>query len=119
MTMRRIMCVLGAALLAGLTTPIAAGDDATYDLRGPAPQKAQTIVTKMVVRIKDADMQVKLGGQNLTLKQTLIATTEEEEKFVAVEGRQVTKSQAKIVKDVVDITAVFMGMPNKDSMTNE
>lgn len=117
--MRGIMCVLGAALLAGLATPGSAGDDAAYDLRGPAPQKGQTVVTKMVVRIKDADMQVKLGGQNLTLKQTLIATTEEEEKFLAVDGRQVTKSQAKIVKDVVDITAVFMGMPNKDSMTNE
>src|SRR6266542_3190482 len=86
-SMRGIMCVLGSVLIAGLAAPISAGDDATYDLRGPAPQKGQTITTKMVVRIKDADMQVKLGGQNLTLKQTLVATTEEEEKFLAIDGR--------------------------------
>ena len=117
--MRGTVCFLGAILLASIAGPGSARDDEAIDLRGPAPQKGQTVATKMVVRIKDADMQVKLGGQTLKLKQTLVSTTEEEEKFLAVEGRQVTKSQAKIIKDGVEIVANFMGMANKESMTNE
>ncbi|HJZ59239.1 MAG TPA: hypothetical protein VKE74_30115 [Gemmataceae bacterium] len=119
--MRRTKWAIGlAVVLAGATgVSSAARHDEEYDLRGPAPKKGQVYSSKMVLRIKDADMEVKLGGQSLKLKQTLVATTEEEEKVLAVEGRQVTKSQARIIKDQVDITADFMGMKMSEKHSNE
>ncbi len=117
--MRHVTWVAGFVAIVLAAPALAGGRDDEYDLRGPAPEKGQAIVTKMVVTIKDADMDVKLGGQALKLKQTLVATTEEEEKFIAVEGRQVVKSQSRIIKDGVKIVAVFMGQKNEDSMTND
>lgn len=119
--MRGIRWAFGLTVVLASVTGATAGrvaDDA-YDLRGPAPQKGQSYVTKMVVRIKDADMEVKLGGQTLKLKQTLVATTEEDEKVLAVDGRQVTRSQARVVKDQVEITADFAGMKNSEKSSND
>lgn len=96
----------------GLAVVFAAGvgfgradDEAGYDLRGPAPKKGMVWHTKSTMRVKNADVTVKAGGETIKLKQTLTVTTEEEEKVLAVEGRQVTKSRAKVIKDQTEVTA--------------
>src|SRR5947208_814749 len=61
---------LAALVLAagGWSRPAAAGDDKTYDLRGPAPKKDQVFVSKMTLKIKDADTTLKVMGQTIKLK---------------------------------------------------
>ncbi len=92
-----------------------AADDKTYDLRGPAPQKGQVFVSKMTLKIKDADTTVKVAGMTLDLKMTMDVIGEEEQKVLAVDGRNVTKCQCKIVKERAEITTNLGGM--KMSMT--
>lgn len=106
-----------AVLFAAVGLSRAAEDE--YDLRGPAPKKGQVLYSKLVMKVKNADMTVKLMGQTLTLKQTLTMTTEEEEKLLAVDGRQVTKSQAKVIKDRVEIAADFMGQTMDSKEVND
>jgi hypothetical protein len=89
--------------------PAAAQDDTTYDLRGPAPTKGQVFVSKMKLKIKDADTTVKIMGQSLKLKMTMDMIGEEEQKVLAVDGRNVTKCQSKIIKERADITTDLDG----------
>lgn len=86
-----------------------AADDDTYDLRGPAPVKGQVFVSKGTLKIKDADTTMKVAGQTVNLKINLLVTSEEESKVLAVDGRNVTKSQTKITKERADVTANFGG----------
>jgi hypothetical protein len=86
-----------------------AADDETYDLRGPAPEKGQTFVSKGTLKIKDADTTIKVAGQTLDMKMTLLVTSEEEAKVLAVDGRDVTKCQTKVIKESTDVTANFGG----------
>jgi hypothetical protein len=97
-----------AALLAAATLGRAA-DDATYDLRGPAPQKGQVFVSKGTLKIKDADTTMKVMGQTVDLKINLLVTSEEEAKVLAVDGRNVTKCQTKITRERTDVTANIGG----------
>jgi hypothetical protein len=89
--------------------PAAAQDDKTYDLRGPAPIKGQVLVSTMQLKIKDADTTLKLMGQTLNLKMTMNMIGEEEQKVLAVKGRDVTKCQSKIIKERAEITTDFGG----------
>jgi hypothetical protein len=98
------VAVLFAALNLGR-----AEDDATYDLRGPAPEKGQVFLSKGTLKIKDADTTMKIAGQAITLKLTLLVTSEEEAKVLAVKDRDVTKCQTKIIKERADITASIGG----------
>ncbi|MFM8272763.1 MAG: hypothetical protein ACKODX_10580 [Gemmata sp.] len=100
--------VAAAVLLTGFTLGRAADDD-TYDLRGPAPQKGQVFVGKGTLKIKDADTTMKVAGQTVNLKINLLVTSEEEAKVLAVDGRNVTKCQTKIIKERADVTANFGG----------
>lgn len=86
-----------------------AADDETYDLRGPAPEKGQVFVSKGTLTIKDADTTIKVGGQKLDIKMTMLVTSEEEAKVLAVDGRDVTKCQTKVVKERADVTATVGG----------
>jgi hypothetical protein len=86
-----------------------AADDETYDLRGPAPEKGQVFISKGTLKIKDADTTIKVAGQTLTMKMTLLMTSEEEAKVLAVKDRDVTKCQTKVIKERADITATFGG----------
>ncbi|MBA4188319.1 MAG: hypothetical protein C0467_09965 [Planctomycetaceae bacterium] len=108
---------LVAALVAagGYGTARPAAEDKTYDLRGPAPTKGQVFVSKMTLKIKDADTTLKVMGQTLKLKMTMNVLGEEEQKVLAVDGRNVTKCQSKIVKERAEITTDFGGM--KQEMT--
>ncbi len=108
--MLKLNWVLGAAavLFAGAVGPVRAADDA-YDLRGPAPEKGQVFVTKGTFKIRDADTTMKLAGQSVDLKITLNSTSEEEAKVLAVDGRNVTKCQIKIVEEKTDVTANLGG----------
>ena len=118
--MRGTKSILGlAALLAGAMGLGRAAQDETYDLRGPAPVKGQVYVNKSVMKVKNANVTVKVGGQALELKQSMTMSGDEEEKVLAVSGRQVTKSQAKVIKDVVDTVADFGGQKQSDSKKNE
>ena len=92
-----------AVVLAGMVGLSRAADDETYDLRGPAPKKGQVFVTKEVSKIKNANLEATVGGQTIKLKQTMTETTEEEVKFLAVDGRNVTKAQTKIVKKITEV----------------
>ncbi len=106
-------CAIGAAavLFAAINLGRAADDD-TFDLRGPAPTKGQVFVSKGTLTIKDADTAIKVAGQKLDIKMTLLVTSEEEAKVLAVDGRDVTKCQTKVIKERADITATFGGNEN-------
>ncbi|HEY1186306.1 MAG TPA: hypothetical protein VGE74_01555 [Gemmata sp.] len=100
---------LGAALLF-VTVNLGRAADDTFDLRGPAPAKGQVFVNKSTLKIKDADTTMKVAGQTVNLKINLLVTSEEEAKVLAVDGRNVTKCQTKIVKERADVAANFGGM---------
>jgi hypothetical protein len=108
--MRGLFLAAGLAVVVALAGGFAAADDKTYDLRGPAPTKGQVFVSKMTLKIKDADTTLKVMGMNLKLKMTMNVQGEEEQKVLAVDGRNVTKSQSKIVKERAEITTDFGGM---------
>ncbi len=106
--------LLLAAVVAGAAT--AAGpDDGPFDLRGPGPKKGQITVSKQVFVIKDADVTLAVGGVPVKLKQTMTITSEEEEKAVAVEGRQVTRSQTKVIKDEMKAVTALDGGQEEES----
>jgi hypothetical protein len=108
--MRGIKWAVGAAavLLAALNLGRAA-DDQKYDLRGPAPEKGQVLVSKSTIKIKNADTTIKLMGQEISMKLDMVMTGEEEAKVLAVKGREVTKCQTKVTKERADITASIAG----------
>src|SRR5262245_51430063 len=109
----------GLLLLGGLAVVLAAAgawnrpavaqDDKTYDLRGPAPEKGQVFTSTMTLKIKDADTTLKVAGQTLKLKMTMDMIGEEEQKVLAVDGRNVTKCQSKIIKERADISTDLGG----------
>lgn len=111
--MFRLKWAVGAvAVLFGAMNLGRAADDEAYDLRGPAPEKGQVYVSKGTLKIKDADTTIKIAGQKLDIKMTLLVSSEEEAKVLAVSGRDVTKCQTKVVKERADVTATFGGMEN-------
>src|SRR5436190_24392550 len=95
---------------AGLTIVLAAGlgragqPEDEFDLRGPAPKKGQVYLSKGTFKIIAANSVLKSGGETLKSKLTETATTEYEIKVLAVEGRQVTRCQTKVVQDVTETT---------------
>jgi hypothetical protein len=107
----RVLSITGGflAVLIAVGGPSQAADDA-YDLRGPAPEKGQVFHTKMTLTIKDADTVLKVMGQTLKLKMSMDVIGEEEQKVLAVDGRNVTKCQSKIIKERAEITTDFGGM---------
>ena len=108
--MLRLKWAVGAAaVLFGAMNLGRAADDETFDLRGPAPEKGQVFVSKGTLKIKDADTTIKIAGQKLDIKMTLLVSSEEEAKVLAVSGRDVTKCQTKVVKERADVTATFGG----------
>lgn len=109
--MLKFRWVVGAvAVLAGALNLGRAADDEAFDLRGPAPAKGQVFVNKSTLKIKEADTTMKVMGQAVTLKITLDVANEEEAKVLAVDGRNVTKCQTKIIKERADVTANLGGM---------
>lgn len=113
--------IVWAAVLGGVVGlgELQAAKDDTYDLRGPAPVKGMVTVTKSVTRIKNATVEIKVGGRALTMKQTKTMTSEEEEKVLVVDGRQVTKSQTKILKDETKTVSDFNGDKMDDTTKND
>ncbi|MCI0702645.1 MAG: hypothetical protein L0241_16295 [Planctomycetia bacterium] len=87
-----------------------AADDETYDLRGPAPKVKQVFVTKGTLTIKDADTTMKFLGMEKKGKLTMVVTSEEEAKVLAVKGREVIKCQTKIIKEQAEIKADIGGI---------
>lgn len=107
--MFKLRWMIGAAAVFVAVGLGRAADGDTYDLRGPAPAKGQVFVSKGTLKIKDADTVMKVMGQTIALKIDLDATSEEEAKVLAVDGRNVTKCQTKIVKERADVTANVNG----------
>lgn len=110
----RAMLMLGglAVVLAaagGWSKPAVAQDDKTYDLRGPAPKVGQVFTSNMTLKIKDADTTLKVMGQTLKLKMSMNMIGEEEQKVLAVDGRNVTKCQTKVIKERAEISADIIG----------
>jgi hypothetical protein len=120
--MRGLVGVAGLAAilsLAGGWSRTIAQDEKTYDLRGPAPIKGQVTISKTKMKIKDADTILKVAGQTIKVKVTMDITGEEEQKVLAVDGRNVTKCQSKIIKDRSDMVADFPGMQMPETIVNE
>ena len=114
--MRATKWAIGMVLLLTGAFHLSAKDDATVDLRGPAPKKGTVTISKTTFKIKNADVQLKVAGMKLEAKQTLTATEEDEIKVLAVDGRQATKVQTKVTKEQVEtITSLGGGqeMPDK------
>ncbi len=106
---------VAVAVVVGLAGTAAARQDAAeYDLRGPAPAKGQVVVKKSTFKIKDAKVAIKVAGMALDAKQTLTAVEEEEVKFLAVEGRQVTKAQTRMMKEHVTTVTTLAGNDMED-----
>lgn len=121
--MRALIRNSGWAMLlaaAGLAPVFAADNDndKTYDLRGPAPVKGQVYISKMKLRITDADTTLKVMGQSISVKVTMDMIGEEEEKVLAVDGRNVAKSQSKINKDHSDVTTTAGGQTMTETQAN-
>ncbi len=106
--MRTICRAAGLALALAVLAPARAEDEA-YDLRGPAPAKGQVTVTKTTFKITNADVVLMVGGMKLDATQTLTAFAEEHVKVLAVEGRQATKVQTKVVKEQVESSTKIAG----------
>lgn len=114
--MRQSRWLVGAvAVVAGFVGTSAARQDAGIDLRGPAPQKGQVVVHKSTFQIKNATVSIKVGGMGIDAKQTLVADEEEEVKYLAVDGRQVTKAQTRVVKEVVKTVTEIGGNDMDDT----
>lgn len=97
--MCRFKWAIGAATVLFAALGLGRAQDDTFDLRGPAPQKGQVLVSKGTLKIKDADTVMKAAGESVALKLSFVVTTEEEAKVLEVDGRNVTKCQIKIVRD--------------------
>ena len=108
--MRGLIMTGGLAVALVVSGGFTRADDKTYDLRGPAPTKGQVFISKMTLKIKDADTTLKIMGKDLKLKMTMNVIGEEEQKVLTVDGRTVTKSQSKIVKERAEITTELEGM---------
>jgi hypothetical protein len=109
--MLRLKWAIGAvAVLFSALNLGRAADDETYDLRGPAPEKGQVFVSKGTLKIKEADTTMKVMGQTINLKLDMVVVSEEEAKVLAVDGRDVTKCQTKVIKERADVTANIAGM---------
>jgi hypothetical protein len=84
--------------------------DESYDLRGPAPKKGMAFLTTSKFSMKNADVTLNLGGNNLEGKMDMTSTTEKEEEILGVDGRDVTKLRTKIIKDEVKRKTEINGM---------
>jgi len=114
--MRQSRWLVGAvAVVVGYVGTSAARQDEELDLRGPAPQKGQVVVHTSTFQIKNAAVTIKAGDTTIDARQTLKAVEEEEVKYLAVDGRQVTKAQTRVVKDKVDTVTTIMDNPMRDS----
>jgi hypothetical protein len=111
-----LAALLSLAAGVGKTT---AQDDKTYDLRGPGPTKGQVFLTKQTLKIKDADTTLKIMGMTLKVKVTMDVVGEEEQKVLTVDGRNVTKSQSKIIKERADVSTDLGGMNMTQTMPTE
>lgn len=112
---------LGAvvAAVAGLGATATGQDDAGYDLRGPAPAVGQVIVKTSTFKLKNAKVAIKVMGMGLDARQSITAEEEEEVKYLAVTGRQVTKAQTRMVKDQAKITTSLGGADMPEDKTGE
>ena len=118
--MRAMKLAVGMSLMMAGVVHLSARDDEAVELRGPAPKKGDTTLSKSVFKIKDADVKLTVAGMKLEAKQTLTATEEEEVKVLAVDGRQATKVQTKMLKEKVDSsTSLGGGDPMKDTKEGE
>jgi len=118
--MRGTRWAFGLVLVFGGTLGLGrAADDETYDLRGPAPKKGQVSVNKTTFKIKGASVTINAGGMKLDAKQTLVATEEDEVKVLAVEGRQTTKAQTRVVKEQVETSTSLGGMDMDDKKAGD
>jgi hypothetical protein len=120
--MRGLFMTCGLAVVLSLVggwSQTVAQDEKTYDLRGPAPTKGQVFISKTKLKIKDADTTLKNMGETLKVKVTLDVIGEEEQKVLAVDGRNVTRCQSKIIKDRSEMVTDFAGMRMPENMTNE
>lgn len=107
--MTRAMWAAGVAAVVLAAGAGRGQDGKSYDLRGPAPKKGEVLTTTTTFRISDAAVGLKVAGMDLEARQTLTAEEVEETKVLAVDGRQATKVQTKVVKEKVDTTITFGG----------
>ena len=109
--MRAVKWTIGMVLLGAGGVHLAAREDDAFDLRGPAPKKGEITIAKSVFKIENADLTIRANGVATELKQSLTATEEEEIKVLAVEGRQATKVQTKMLKEIVEVNGLEEAKP--------
>jgi hypothetical protein len=117
--MRASKSLIGLIVLFACTVHLSARDDEAVDLRGPAPKKGDVTVSKSVFKIKNAELKLKVAGMNLEAKQSLTATEEEEVKVLAVEGRQATKVQTKLLKEKLESSTSLGGQSMDDTKSGD
>jgi hypothetical protein len=107
--MSRAPRLLGAAVVLLSLAALAAGNEATYDLRGPAPKKGQKITQKGTFKLTDGKNTTDDGTESTTLDISQSGAGDEEEEVLAVEGRKVTKARLKIGKAYSEVTVTVGG----------
>lgn len=113
--MQRTTWAAGLGLILAAVPAGRAGDDDTFDLRGPAPQKGQVFVAKGFFKIKDAKSVLKADDNVIRSKVSETTTTEYEITVLAVEGRQITKVKTRLVKDATETVDTTDGETNTDT----
>ena len=117
--MRKLKWAVGAAAVLFAAANLGrAADEEAYDLRGPAPKEGQTFVSKGVMKIKNADTTMKVMGQDIAMKVTLVETSEEEATVLAMKGRDVSKCKTKVVESKTAMTATFGGQDMEHTEPN-
>lgn len=108
-----------ALALLALAAPGRAQDAKVYDLRGPAPVAGAKLEVASTFTMKDADAVIKVAGQTVEFKQTIASTETHQLTVVAVDGRKVTKSKKKVVKDSTESSVTIGGQDKADTKAGD
>ncbi len=113
----RFLFVAAALNLAASAFAAPLPKDEVYDLRGPAPKKGLVSRDTMRFTMKNANIELDLGGDmKLDGKMDMTSFTEKEEEILAVDGRNVTKVRTKLLKDEMDRKTTLRGQePQKEN----
>jgi hypothetical protein len=117
--LRSSLALLAAAVAAPLAVPrppVPAPKG--YDLRGPALDKGLKFTLKRSSTMKDGDMEVDAPTGKLIFKVSSSETSEKEVELVAVEGRQPTRLNTKVVKGEQKVNYTGQGAPPEVKQAN-
>lgn len=114
-----LLAVLAGALTASLAVPRPPLPPAKgYDLRGPALPRGLKLTVKRTASMKDGDMEVDAGAGKMAWKVSFAESSEKEVELLAVEGRQPTRLNTRLVAGEQTVSYSGMGAPPEVKQAN-